>query len=111
METDPSVGLEGWAGAERGGAENEGLAGNLVMFVSNVAQQLLLLATEGEMGFGLVVGCNSSLQLWLGRGSPSGFSLNIKEFGLDVHLLLRYQGIAGTHALRKQSTCRASIPM
>lgn len=41
---------------------NEGLAGNLVIFVSNEAQQLLLLATEGKMGFGLGVGYNSSVQ-------------------------------------------------
>lgn len=113
VKTDPSVGLEasleGWAGAEGEVAGlwalSEGLAGNLVVFVSNEAQQLLLLATEGKMGFGLVVGYSSSVQPWQGTGSPSGLSLHVKEFGWDVHLLLRYQGIAGSHGLR--DTCRA----
>lgn len=102
MKTDLSVGLkaslEGWAGAEGRWQScwtlrSEGLEGNLVVFVSNEAQQLLLLATEGKMGFGLVVGYSSSVQTWLGIGSPSGFSLHVKEFGLGVHLLLR--GVLG----------------
>lgn len=41
--------------------ENEGLAGSLVVLVFTEAQQLLLLATEGKMGFGLVVGYDSSV--------------------------------------------------